>query len=177
MAYSGPTISCDSHIVEVPEIFAGLDKRFGDEAPGIVDSVKRIDDQTLDGVDAEVLLPSVLLGLNTIPNADIVAATYRNYNDWVYNYASQAPKRLFPTCCLPMHGANLPCVPPPDRPYSDPSYNPFWAEAERLQMPLVMHFLTSTQPNHGLPQGMTMGTGYGLASFAVQRVIVDIIGG
>ena len=247
MAYSGPTISCDSHIVEVPEIFDGLEKRFGEEAPGIVydpergevlslgsgktfmvsigrfgiaghfandpetqemikkgykglrpgilDPVKRIDDQTLDGVDAEVLLPSVLLGLNTIPNADIVAATYKNYNDWVYNYASQAPKRLFPTCCLPMHdvslaieelhrskkmghvGANIPCVPPPDKPYSDRYYDPFWEAAQELQTPLVMHFLTSTQPNHGLPQGMGMGTLYGLASFAIQRVIVDIIGG
>ena len=228
MAYQGPTISCDSHIVEVPEIFAGLEARFGDEAPGIVydpekgevlnlgsgktfmvsigrfgiaghfandpetqelikqgykglrpgilDPLKRIDDQDLDGVDAEILLPSVLLGLNTIPNADIVAATYRNYNDWVYNYASQAPKRLFPTCCLPMHdvtwqsrslplkamghvGANIPCVPPLDKPYSDPYYNPFWAVAAELETPLVLHFLTSTQPNHG----PAVGHGHGHA--------------
>jgi len=247
MAYNGLTISCDSHIVEVPEIFDGLAQRFGDEAPGIVydpekgevlnlgsgktfmvsigrfgiaghfandpetqemikkgykglrpgilDPVKRIADQDMDGVHAEVLLPSVLLGLNTIPNADIVAATYRNYNDWVHNYASQASKRLFPTCCVPMHdpalaieelkrskamghvGANIPCVPPPNAPYSDPMYENFWNAAEELETPLVMHFLTSTQPNHGLPDGMTMGTGYGLAAFAMQRVIVDIIGG
>jgi predicted TIM-barrel fold metal-dependent hydrolase len=62
----------------------------------------------------------------------------------VYNYASQAPRRLFPTCCVPLHdvdlaieelkrsknmghvGANIPCVPPPDKPYSDPSYDKFW---------------------------------------------------
>jgi predicted TIM-barrel fold metal-dependent hydrolase len=245
MAYNGLTISCDSHIVEVPEIFAGLE-RFGDEAPGIVydpekgevlnlgsgktfmvsigrfgiaghfandpetqemikqgykglrpgilDPVKRIDDQMLDGVDAEVLLPSVLLGLNTIPNAEIVAATYKNYNDWVFNYASHSPKRLFPTSCVPMHdvnlaieelyrskrmghvGANIPCVPPPDRPYSDSYHDPFWKVAQELEMPLVLHFLTSTQPNHGLPVGMDMGTLYGLASFAMQRVIVNIIG-
>jgi predicted TIM-barrel fold metal-dependent hydrolase len=74
-------------------------------------------------------------------------------------------------------GANIPCVPPPNAPYSDPMYESFWSAAEELETPLVMHFLTSTQPNHGLPEGMTMGTGYGLASFAMQRVIVDIIGG
>ncbi len=163
--------------------------------PGILDPIKRLADQDMDGIDAEVLLPSVLLGLNTIPNAEIIAATYRNYNDWIHNYASQAPRRLFPTCCVPMHdidlaieelqrskkmghvGANIPCVPPPDRPYSDPYYDRFWKVAEELQTPLVMHFLTSTQPNHGLPANMTMGTGYGLAAFAMQRVIVDIIGG
>ena len=74
-------------------------------------------------------------------------------------------------------GANIPCVPPPNAPYSDPMYENFWNAAEELEMPLVMHFLTSTQPNHGLPEGMAMGTGYGLAAFAMQRVIVDIIGG
>jgi predicted TIM-barrel fold metal-dependent hydrolase len=113
----------------------------------------------------------------------------------VWNYASQAPRRLFPTSCVPLHdvnlaieelrrsknqghvGANIPCVPPLDAPYSDPMYDPFWEAASELQTPLVMHFLTSTQPNHGLPQPMTMGTGYGLANFAIQRVIVDIIGG
>ena len=36
MPYDRLTISCDSHILEVPEIFDGLDKRFGDAAPGIV---------------------------------------------------------------------------------------------------------------------------------------------
>ena len=28
-------ISCDSHVVEAPEVFAGLVERFGDEAPRI----------------------------------------------------------------------------------------------------------------------------------------------
>jgi predicted TIM-barrel fold metal-dependent hydrolase len=244
VAYDGLTISCDSHILEVPEIFEGLEQRFGEEAPRIVydpergdvlhigsghtsfvsigrfgiaghfandpetremirggykalrpgalDPIERLKDQELDGLDAEVLLPSVLLGINTLKNGDIVSATYRNYNDWVFNYASQAPKRLFATCCLPMHdideaiaelrrsvkmghvGANIPCVAPEDRPYSDPYYDRFWGVAEEVGTPLVMHFLTSTQPNHGLPNlGPVMN--YGLAAFAIQRTIGDII--
>jgi len=238
-------VSCDSHILEVPEIFEGLKDRFGDEAPGIfhdpergevlslgsgnsynltvgrfgiaghfandpatqemirkgyaamrpgvLDPVARVKDQDLDGVDAEVLLPSVLLGLNTLPNPHVIAATYRNYNDWVFNYASQSPTRLFATACVPLHdvdlaveelrrskkmghvGANIPCVPPADKPYSDRYYDRFWAEAEELGTPLVMHFLTSAQPGHGLPQ-MGYGMGYGLAAFAIQRVIGEIIG-
>ena len=245
MAYDEIVISCDSHIVEVPEIFDGLQARFGDDAPGIVhdpekgevlhlgggktffvsvgrfgiaghfandpetqemikmgykglrpgvlDPIARIKDQDMDGVDAEILLPSVLLGLNTLPSADIISATYQNYNDWVYNYASQASDRLFPTSCVPLHdvslaieelyrtkkmghfGANIPCVPPIEKPYSDPYYNPFWEVAQALQMPLVMHFLTSAQPNHGLPDPLPFGTGYGLANFGMMRVIVDII--
>jgi len=242
--YEGPTISCDSHILEVPEIFAGLKDRFGEDAPGIfhdpargevlslgggstynltvgrfgiaghwandpatqemirqgysamrpgvLNPLARIEDQERDGIDAEVLLPSVLLGLNTIPRPEIIAATYKNYNDWVYNYASQAPKRLYPTACVPLHdvnlaieelrrakamghvGANIPCVPPLDKPYSDRYYDPFWAEAQELGTPLVMHFLTSSLPNHGLPS-TEYGTGYGLAAYAIQRVISSII--
>jgi predicted TIM-barrel fold metal-dependent hydrolase len=246
MAYEGPCVSCDSHILEVPEIFDGLQERYGDEAPkivhdpergavldipghsafvnigrfgiaghfandpetiemvkqgypamrpGVLDPDLRIKDQDLDGIDAEVLLPSVLMGINTIDNKDVIAATYKNYNDWVLNYTRHQPARLFPTSCLPMHdmdlaiaelertvaqghvGVNIPCVPPKDKPYSDPFYEPFWNAAEEAGTPLVMHFLTSTQPNHGLPEGMSYGTGYGLAAFAIQRVIVDIIGG
>ncbi len=237
-------ISCDSHILEVPEIFDGLAARFGDEAPGIfhdpargevlslgsgntynltvgrfgiagnfandpktqemirtgysamrpgvLDPIARVKDQALDGIDAEVLLPSVLLGLNTLPNPKVIDATYHNYNDWVFNYASQSPKRLYPTACIPLHdvdlaieelrraknmghvGANIPCVPPLDKPYSDHYYDRFWAEAQELATPLVMHFLTSALPNHGLPSTEN-GTGYGLAAYAIQRVIVSII--
>ena len=41
MANDHLVISCDSHIVEVPEIFNGLNERFGDEAPGIVHDAER----------------------------------------------------------------------------------------------------------------------------------------
>ena len=160
--------------------------------PGVLDPIARVKDQELDGIDAEVLLPSVLLGLNTLPNPKVIDATYHNYNDWVFNYASQSPKRLYPTACIPLHdvdlaieelrraknmghvGANIPCVPPLDKPYSDHYYDRFWAEAQELGTPLVMHFLTSALPNHGLPSTEN-GTGYGLAAYAIQRVIVSII--
>ena len=49
-------------------------------------------------------------------------------------------------------GANIPCIPPADRPYTDAEYyDPFWRVAEELEMPMVMHVNCSAQPNHGLP--------------------------
>ena len=36
-----PIVSCDSHILEVPEIFDGLQERFGDDAPGIFHDPER----------------------------------------------------------------------------------------------------------------------------------------
>jgi predicted TIM-barrel fold metal-dependent hydrolase len=237
------TISGDSHIVEVPEIFEGLGARFGDAAPrivydpergdvlqigdrrsfpvgrfgiaghfvndpetqamirrgyeglrpGVLDPIARLEDQKTDGIDAEVLLPSVLFGVYGIPDAQIVAATFKNYNDWLANYASQAPRRLFPTACVPLHdvdlaieelrravnlghvGANIPCVAPADRLYSDSAYDRFWAVAQELGTPLVMHIFTSAQPNQGLPPGLGPVMGYGLAAFAMQRTIGEII--
>ena len=169
------------HFANDPETQEMIRKGYKGLRPGILDPIKRIDDQNMDGVDAEVLLPSVLFGINTIPNADIVAATYKNYNDWIVQLrlagarsASSPPlrpaarhRRWRSRSCTASKamghvGANIPCVPPPDKPYSDPLLRTFWAAAEELEMPLVMHFLTSTQPNHGLPDGMAMGTGYGL---------------
>jgi predicted TIM-barrel fold metal-dependent hydrolase len=238
-------ISGDSHIVEVPEIFDGLDRRFGDAAPsivfvegrgdmlkigdrtsfpvgrfgvaghfandpatqemikmgysglrrGILDPIERLKDQDIDGLNAEVLLPSVLFGVYGIPNAEIVAATFQNYNDWVHNYASHAPDRLFATACIPLHdigkaidelhrvkkmghvAANIPCVPPADRPYSDHYYDPFWAEAQDLNMPLVMHVLTSAQPNMALPAHWGPIMGYALWPAAIAYVMGDIICG
>jgi predicted TIM-barrel fold metal-dependent hydrolase len=243
MARPDLCISSDSHVVETPDIFDGLDKRFGDLAPrivfeegkgdilhvngrsglnigrfgiaghfandpetiqmmregyaglrkSIVDPMERLKDQKVDGLDAEVLLPSVMFGIYPVDNSEIVAATFKNYNDWIMNYTSQAPKQLYPTACISLldiddaiqelhrvknmgHvGANIPCVPPADRPYSDPEYyERFWAEAQALDMPLVMHVNCSAQPNHGLPNwGPVMS--YCLWPTGMAKVIGDLI--
>lgn len=237
-------ISGDSHVVEPAEVFAGLEQRFGDEAPkvvydpergdiltisgkfrmsvgrlgiaghyvndpetqamirrgyagmraGVMDPIARLADQETDGIDAEVIYPSVMFGIYGIANAEIVSATFRNYNDWTANYCSQAPTRLFPLACIPLHdvdaaiaelqravklghrGACIPCVPPADRPYSDPVYEPFWQVAEELKTPLLMHIFTTAAPNHGLPDWGPI-TNYALAHTGIAAVISDLICG
>jgi predicted TIM-barrel fold metal-dependent hydrolase len=240
-------ISADSHVVEPPEVFNGLEERFGEEAPkiihheeygdilsvpgqplrpnfgvgrlgiaghyandpetiemihrgyagmrpGVMDPVARMDDQALDGIDAEVLYPSVLFAIYRIKNPHVVAAVFRNYNDWLANYCSQVPDRLFPLACIPLHdvdeglaelertakmghrGACIPCVPPEGRPYSDPEYDRFWARAQELKMPLNMHIFTTATTNHGLPNwGPIMN--YALAHTGLAAVIGDLICG
>ena len=247
MAAQKLCISADSHVVETPEIFQGLEARFGDQAPniihhpeygdilqipgqplrpnfgvgrlgiaghfandpdtikmihegyagmrpGVLDPVLRIKDQELDGIDAEVLYPSVLFAIYRIPNPEVVAAVFHNYNDWLWNYCSQVPDRLFPLACIPLQdvdagiaeleraakmghrGGCIPCVPPADRPYSDPSYDRFWAKAVELNMPLQMHVFTTATTNHGLPNWGPI-TNYALAHAGVAAVISDLICG
>jgi len=42
-----------------------------------------------------------------------------------------------------MRGAMIWAEPPTDKPYSDPAYEPFWAAAADLNMPLSLHILTA----------------------------------
>jgi predicted TIM-barrel fold metal-dependent hydrolase len=42
-----------------------------------------------------------------------------------------------------LHGALIWGVPPEDKPYSLPDYDPFWAAAQDLDMPLSLHIITS----------------------------------
>jgi predicted TIM-barrel fold metal-dependent hydrolase len=240
-------ISADSHVVEAPEVFAGLEERFGEDAPkvvhhpeygdtmvipgrpirpnfgvgrlgiaghyandpetiklirrgyeglrpGVLDPVERLKDQAIDGVDAEVLYPSLLFGIYGMKNKAAITATFKNYNDWTANYAAQSPRRLFPLACIPLYdidaaieelerakklghrGGCIPCVPPADKPYSDRDYDRFWAKAVELKMPLEMHIFTTAAPNHGLPNWGPI-TNYALAHAGLAAVISDLICG
>ena len=42
-----------------------------------------------------------------------------------------------------MRGAMIWAEPPDERPYSHPDYEPFWAAAQDLNMPLSLHILTA----------------------------------
>jgi predicted TIM-barrel fold metal-dependent hydrolase len=240
-------ISADSHVVEAPEVFAGLEERFGEDAPrvvrhpeygdtlvlpgrpirpnfgvgrlgiaghyandpetiqmirrgydglrpGVLDPVKRLDDQELDGVDAEVLYPSLLFGVYGMKRTEVVTATFKNYNDWLATYCSQVPRRLFGLAAIPLYdideaiselerarsighrGGCIPCCPPADKPYSNSDYDRFWAAAQEMRMPLAMHIFTTANPNHGLPNWGPI-TNYALAQAGVAAVISDMICG
>jgi predicted TIM-barrel fold metal-dependent hydrolase len=185
------------HYANDPETQEMIKMGYKGLRPGILDPMERIKDQDIDGLDAEVLLPSIMFGVYGISDPEIVAATFKNFNDWILNYANGAPpKRLFASACIPLHdidkaieelrrvknmghvAANIPCVPPADRPYSDRSYDKFWAVAEELELPLVMHVLTTAQPNMGLPTHWGPVMGYALWQTAMAYTMGDInVGG
>ena len=236
-------ISSDSHVVEPPELFAPLEKRFGDKAPhivhledrgpvldtgggryglsitgflqagfdfgrpdardvlkmgydlarpGVFDVKERIEDQELDGIDAEVIYPSIMFNVYQVEDQEILQAAFASYNDWTANYCSEAPDRLFPLACLQLYdldaaiaemerskkmghvGVCIPATAPPDRLYSDPWYDRFWAAAQEMEMPLTMHIFTGATPNHGLPFPAAMS---GLAFAGVVFTVRDIIFG
>ena len=158
--------------------------------PGCYDVKERLKDQELDGINAEVLYPSVIFNVYQIENLDIVKATFCLYNDWVADYCKEAPDRLFPLASIQLFdldeavrelerckklghvGASIAATAPPGRLYSDPYYDKFWEAAQDLKMPLNWHIFTGATENHGLPFRQA---GSALSFAGVMFTVADII--
>ena len=70
---------------EAPETISGLG-RFEDVPPGGYDPRQHLADMRLDGVAGEVLYPSQGLFYFKVPDAALMAAIFRAYNDWLADF-------------------------------------------------------------------------------------------
>lgn len=140
-----------------PEEFKAMGVKMEDVRAGGWDPKARLEDQEIDGVDAEVIYPTLGMGLYVMPDPELKAAALRAYNDWLSEYCSLAPRRLIGAALLPvdsievavgelrrthekgLHGALIPAVAPEGRPYNDPAWDPLWAAACDLDLPLSLH--------------------------------------
>jgi len=245
MAEAGIVVSADSHVVEPPEMFTPLQKRFGERAPkmvhneergdmldlgdgtfgraiggfliaghdvaspetramsrlgykiarpGLYDIKARLEDQDLDGVSAEVLYPSILFNVYQLEDVEIIKATFACYNDWLADYAKEAPERLYPLACVQLHdidaaigemervaklghvGLCIPATAPATKTYTDRFYDKFWAAAQDMDMPLTMHIFTGASPRYGSPTNLQGNLGYTLAFVGVAVTVGDHCG-
>ncbi|MAG31758.1 MAG: amidohydrolase [Deltaproteobacteria bacterium] len=143
---------------ELPE----HNKKGFDQAPESVwDPSFRIVDQDRDGVQSEVIYTSMGMPLFGLDDAELRSACFRAFNDWATEYCSYDLKRLVPLGLITledipsavtelqriakrgMRGAMIWAEPPGDRPYSHHDYEPFWAAAQDLDLPLSLHILTA----------------------------------
>jgi predicted TIM-barrel fold metal-dependent hydrolase len=165
--------------------------------PGCYDTVERLKDQVLDGINAEVVYPSVLFNVYQIEDLDIVKATFKLYNDWVGDYCKEQQDRLFALGSVQLYdlneaikemerckslghvGMSIAATAPPDRLYCDPWYDKFWAAAEDLEMPMNFHIFTGATPNHGLADRSGGSRANGSVTFAGMAMTVSdlILGG
>jgi predicted TIM-barrel fold metal-dependent hydrolase len=53
-----------------------------------------------------------------------------------------------------LKGAMIWASPPEDRPYNNPLYDPFWAAAQDLTMPLSLHAITGMGPESQATRAM-----------------------
>ena len=177
-----------------PEALAMRKRGYDLARPGCYDVAERLKDQELDGIDAEVLYPSILFNVYQIEDRDIVTSAFTAYNDWITAYCKKAPDRLFALGALQMYdldqairemervkadghvGVCIPASAPPDRLYTDHWYDKFWAAAQDMEMPLTMHIFTGATDNHGLAPRHASSRANGPMAFAgVAMTIADII--
>ena len=161
--------------------------------PGVRDPVARLEEQKTDGVVGEVMYPSLNMFTFSVPDREVVHATFRNHNDWIVDYCSTSPERLIGIGCLPLpdieesitelervakmgvRGVAIPCTAPPDLPYSDPVYEPFWQAAEEAGLPLTMHIFCGATWGMAIPQHFNVVSSYALSLTAIAWTVETLI--
>src|SRR5256714_333908 len=137
--------------------------RFEDVLRGGYDPEQHLEDMALDGVAGEVLYPSQGLFYFRLADGRLMSAIFRAYNDWLAEFCRADPARLKGIAMvnlddvqdgireleraarLGLAGAMITEYPLEHRRYDQPEYEPFWAAAEALGMPLSLHTATRRQ--------------------------------
>jgi len=134
---------------------------FEDVRPGAYDPKLFVKESEEDGVVGSVIYPTEGLVLFSVPDSALCSASMRAYNHYIAEFCGDDPQRLKGigminvddpaegvaelTRCREMGlvGALMTVAPPPYAPFDHPMYDPLWAAAQDLQMPLSMHTATN----------------------------------
>jgi predicted TIM-barrel fold metal-dependent hydrolase len=133
---------------------------YDDGIPGGWEAAPRLKDMALDGVEAEVIYTTLGFRLFGLLDEPFQRELFRVYNDWLAELCSYDPNHLLGLSLIPLldveqgvkelrrcakaglRGALIMCSPPEGQSYADATYDPFWAEAQALHMPLSLHLGT-----------------------------------
>jgi predicted TIM-barrel fold metal-dependent hydrolase len=156
--------------------------RFEDVHRGGYDPEQHLKDMALDGVAGEVLYPSQGLFYFKLADTPLMSAIFRAYNDWLAEFCRTDPARLKGIAMinlddvqdgikeleratrLGLSGAMITEYPAEDRRYDQPEYEPFWAAAAALDLPLSLHTATRRQ---GKIRGAGPGTRHPRLTLAI----------
>lgn len=143
----------------------------GELREGGWNTAARLADMDLDGVDAEVLYPSVGMSVVQAPDRDYQLACIRANNDWLGEFCARAPRRLAGLALIPVFdvdaavaeidrthraglaGALIPAV-PTDGHYGEARFDPMWGALAERGVPVSFHVLTG-----GRAYDPTLGSG------------------
>jgi predicted TIM-barrel fold metal-dependent hydrolase len=123
----------------------------------------------VEGIDISIVFRTRAAHIIAVDGLDpeLVAAVCRAFNNWLTDFCSTDPARLKPAALLPMHDVKLavaearrsvgelraaalvlPNQQVNGRPWYDPYYDPLWAEAERLHVPVAFHGIQLAYQEH-----------------------------
>jgi predicted TIM-barrel fold metal-dependent hydrolase len=133
---------------------------YADARPGGWNPAERVKDNALDGVEADVLYTTLGFRIFWLKDPGLQADCFRVYNDWLAEFVSYDPRHMaglpmislydpkagareLERCAkMGLKGAMIWCSPPEEQPYSSDIYDPFWAAAQELKMPVSLHAIT-----------------------------------
>jgi len=75
--------------------------RYSDIRTGAFDPARRLIEMATDDIEQAVVYPTQFLGISSRPDLDFAEAQARAYNQWVADYCSEAPTRLFGIAAAP----------------------------------------------------------------------------
>lgn len=129
-----------------------------DILPGSYDPRERIKVMDAERIDLAVLYPSLWLIYGDFADPRVAVAACRAYNRWMGDFCKAAPNRLFGVAPMPIVDIDEAIVemrrvakestfksimirPNPfnGRRLNDPAYEPFWREAQELDLPVSIH--------------------------------------
>jgi predicted TIM-barrel fold metal-dependent hydrolase len=131
---------------------------FSDVPAGGYDPHAHVKDLAIDGVDADILYHSVGSSLFGITDTRLCRAVFQAYNDWLVEFCSPYPNQLKGIAMILLEddipagiaelersaemglvGASISVYPGQGFFYDLPLYDPFWAVAQDMNIPLSLH--------------------------------------
>lgn len=176
------------------DVEARVEGRWDEDVfPGGYDPEQRMKDLETDGVDGEVLFPTVALGFYPIADVELQWALFRAYNTWLAEFCGSHPRQLkgigmlthetvgpaveeLRRCRQLGHvGVMVPLFSGEALTYRDPALEPLWATAAELGMPMHLHSSTFRDESKGFFAGRTFTQRMLNTPLQIQHVLMDLI--
>ena len=122
---------------------------------------EHVKDNQLDGIDVSVVYPTIGIYLFGVQDGPLLDAISRGYNDWMAEWCGTFPDKLKGIAMINhddvsvavkemerarkmgLLGAMITVAPLDGQLYDQPVYEPMWAAAQDLDMPLSLHAATN----------------------------------
>lgn len=195
-------VLCEGHDVAPVGLLAGcfrsdedvrVEGRWDEDVPPCgYDPAARLKEIDADGVDVEVLFPTIGMHLYPVRDPGLRWALFRAYNDWLAEFCAAAPARLKGVAMINHEdvtesvseiersaGLGLSAVMVPmwageDCAYHDPAFDAVWAAATAAGMPVAIHTSTSRDPERAWNKG-SASTNWVLKNFQIQQTMLEAI--
>lgn len=162
--------------------------------PGGYDPRARLEDMASEGIDRAVLYPTSML--TWVEEVDLFSAACRAYNNWLHDYCSAAPSRLYGVGVVPLQDPQRAiaemerCMNDLDfravmiRPatyigrkkFNQPDYDPFWSAAASIGCPIGVHPSPhGDMPNAARLLGLADGATNPTAELALRQGITNAV--